>query len=95
MLKRFVVLAALLGAATSLLPSAASAQNIDQYCKANVGPHSRAIMLNRGDAYSWRCASGGSLVSVSVDDLCRQQFGRNYRSTMLNRGDAYSWRCVR
>lgn len=92
---RLAVLAALVIASASLTSSGASAQNIDQYCKTNVGSGSRAVMLNRGDAYSWRCSSQGGLLNVSVDDLCRQQFGRGYRAVMLNRGDAYSWRCRR
>ncbi len=95
MLARSVVLASLMVTGVSLTSVGASAQNIDQYCKERLGFQSQAVMLDRGDAYSWKCSTGSRLLNVVVNDLCIQQFGRGYRSVALSRGDAYSWRCVR
>jgi hypothetical protein len=72
----------------------AKAQNIDAYCKTTYGSSSTAIMLDRNDAYSWRCTSGTQQLGVNVETLCHQQFGQTQHATMLNRGDAFSWRCV-
>jgi hypothetical protein len=69
--------------------------NIDAYCQSTGGGQSHAIMLSRGDAYSWRCSHPSGPSGVSVDDACRMQYGPQYRSIMANRNDAYSWSCIR
>jgi hypothetical protein len=72
----------------------AKAQNIDSYCKKTNGLAFRAIVLNRNDAYSWRCSDGSSSLGVDVSALCHDQFGSQFNAQLLDRNDAYSWRCA-
>lgn len=68
--------------------------DIDRYCKLLYGNGSSAVMLNRGDAYSWRCNKVGNLVSIDMNNVCQRENGQGYQATVVNRADAYSWQCV-
>lgn len=88
--------AALAGVAFVLLfasPAAAESVSMDGYCKVHYGSRAKAVMLDRDDAYSWRCQSGGSYYSISVQDACQEQYDQNWVAVLGDRGDAYSWSC--
>ena len=88
---------ALAGAAVLCLtatPAAAgSSVSMDGYCKAHYGSSARAVMLDRNDAYSWRCSYNGDYYNISVQDACQEQYDGNWVAILGDRDDAYSWSC--
>ncbi|WP_190397326.1 hypothetical protein [Pseudanabaena sp. FACHB-1998] len=65
----------------------------------------KPVVLNSGDAYSWRCRvyplpflSGPYLYQTGIDltRVCQQQYGgRGAYASPMNTRDAYSWQCFR
>jgi len=74
-------------------PAAAESVSMDGYCKTHYGSRARAVMLDRDDAYSWRCQVGGSYYNISVQQACQEQYDQNWVAEVGDRNDAYSWSC--
>ena len=68
--------------------------NLNAYCLAKHGEGAEALLLNKQDAYSWKCIGGTptALHTIDVDKACMMQ---NPFSTaeLGNRCDPYSWSC--
>ena len=79
--------------ATATPAAAGSSVSMDGYCKTHYGSSARAVMLDRNDAYSWRCSYKGSYYNISVDEVCQEQYDGNWVAVMGDREDAYSWTC--
>lgn len=55
-----------------------------------------AVLLDRRDAYTWRCASpDGYLGHVDVDRYCRTRHGDDARSGLRDMRKPRSWYCQR
>jgi len=68
--------------------------DMQRYCRENFGSRSKATVLNRRDAATWRCRTNKGLVGISLLKLCHQQYGPNYVYELGDRFDASSWSCV-
>lgn len=87
-----VVSSTTLGSAS---PTVAAPMDMNEYCRENFGPSSKATALDRHDASSWRCRTEQGLTSVSLSQLCKQQYGSDYAYALGDARDAASWSCVR
>jgi hypothetical protein len=95
----FVGLAAPSAGASASAKTATGGLDFNAYCarkRSGVGWRSYAVLLNRRDAKSWRCATGVLFKGrdpINVRDACKMRYGNRAVEVLGNRSNPYSWYC--